>query len=271
MPLRFTYIVGIEGCGHHGLCPLVHIASTRSREVLELQGEVYSRWPPLREVFSALWYTRHQSMTRREVAREQVRGLMNALEERTKQIDSTIFVIEDNSFPSADKRSVSLQWDISEMYELIRPYAEISFLVLYRDPVAMTFSHPEFDGGLVKHAHVIAAFLQYLNSKLQDLPSELYTVINYEDLIERKEDLITPMSRFLRLSEDAVRQGFTHIRRSNKDWRTQATQENQKWMVEFFSKGHCGLWPIFTNSEHNILNRYQGNRPIDNGIQQPWR
>jgi hypothetical protein len=256
MSLRFTYIIGVEGCGHHGLCPLVHTPSTHSREVRELNGEVYSRWPPLREVFSALWYTQHQTTAQRLAAREQIKGLMVALKERAKQIDSTIFVIEDNSFPSADKRSILLQWDIVEMTELVRPFAEITYLVLYRDPIAMTFSHPEFDGGSFNHARVTATFLQYLNSKLQKLPSDLYTVINYEDMIERKESMITPMSRFLRLSEDAIRLGFAHIKKSNKDWRTQTPQEYQKWMIDFFSKERCDLWPIFTNPKHNILNRY---------------
>jgi len=80
MSLKFTYIIGVEGCGHHGLCPLVHIATTRSHEVRELGGEVYSRWTPLREVFSALWYAQHKTTAQLEAAREQIKGLMATLE-----------------------------------------------------------------------------------------------------------------------------------------------------------------------------------------------
>ena len=227
----FIFIVGCEGCGHHGLEPVIETAINNSG------ANLYFKWGPLRNIFNELWYAKKQ-------VTENARQILSKIE--------NTYIFESNSFPAFNFRTVDAQWDLEEMTNLLRPYAKIRYLVLHRDPIAMAFSHKDFDGGLRNHAKVIATFLKYLNLKLSKIDSNLFTVINYEDLLEKQDALASPLAHFLGLSEQDIKTGFKHIRKSTKDWRVQMNLEDRGWMKEFFKEHQ---YPIFNDSSFNILGK----------------
>lgn len=163
------------------------------------------------------------------------------------------FVIEDNSFPSGMNRDLARQWDIVEMVKLLKPFADIKILALYRDPVATTFSHEMWDGGLTNHAKLIAEFLEYLNKKLLRLNPAGVRSIHYEDLVDHQDQLTEPLSRYLDIDPESIRIGFQQVRKSKKDWRTQMSLADRDWMTRFFDKERLALWPVFTDPDYSLL------------------
>lgn len=163
------------------------------------------------------------------------------------------FVIDDNSFPSGMNRNLARQWDIVEMVELLRPFADIKILALYRDPVATTFSHESWDGGPTSHAKLIARFLEYLNKKLLQLGPDDVKNIHYEDLVENQDRLVEPLSRYLELDPESIKTGFQQVRKSGKNWRTQMSAADRDWMAQFFDKERLALWPVFTDPDYSLL------------------
>jgi hypothetical protein len=215
---------------------------------------VLTRWPPIRELFNALWCSPSlTSQQQQKSIRNKLSDLMMRGVELANSTGCSQYILEDNSFPSGMNRDPDRQWDIVEMTELLRPYAEIRFLALYRDPAAMTFSHPEFDGGFRKHATVVASFLAYLSEKLSQLDPAIIKVVHYEDLVDKQAALTSPLAEFLDLNVDCVKAGFRQVRKSGKDWKSQMAREDREWVSSYFSQDRLAFWPIFTDSRYNIL------------------
>lgn len=163
------------------------------------------------------------------------------------------FVLEDNSFPSGMNRDLALQWDIVEMQALLSPHADIKILALYRDPVAMTFSHEEWDGGPRNHARLVAAYLEHLSSKLTEIGPGTVKTVHYEDIIDRQGTLAGPLAEYLGVDARHVQAGFRQVRKGGKNWQTQMPPATRRWMTEFFSRKRRSLWPVFTDPRYTIL------------------
>ncbi len=257
MEVKFFFIAGVEGCGHHGLCPVIDTAIRSSIQSAGNASRLFARWPPIREIFNTLWYSEGLTSQQRKSVRNSVAELMQHGVLLAKKTGCTQFILEDNSFPSGMNRDLSRQWDIVEMVELLKPYAEIRFLALYRHPVATTFSHAEWDGGLQNHARLIAAYLEYLNERLLRLDPAIVKVVCYEDIVDRQDVLADPLAQYLGLDVDFIRTGFQQVRGSGKDWKTQMPAESRAWMTRFFDQERQALWPIFNDPSYNIAG-YRG-------------
>lgn len=253
MSLKFIFIAGVEGCGHHGLLPVVDTAIRASVQANGDDSKVLTRWPMLRELFNALWYTQSLASQQQQHIRNRLDELMLHGVALANSTGCSQYILEDNSFPSGMNRCLSRQWDIVEMTELLRPHAEIRFLALYRDPIAMTFSHPEFDGGLRKHAKMVAAFLKYLNDKLMRIDPELVKVVHYEDLVDGQDRLAEPLAMHLGVDVDFINAGFQKVCKSRKDWRLQMAREDRDWMSNYFGQDRLTTWPVFTDLRYDIL------------------
>lgn len=250
--VSFIYVVGVEGCGHHGLSLIIENAIKNFKETSGEKVIVYRYLPKLRDIFCEFWYS--TDYTPFDVKRDIIKEIFKESFHKKLETECKYFILEDNSFPSELRRGLDKQWDLEEMTELLRPYAKIHYLVLYRDPIAMTFSHKEYDGGLRNHALVVADFLEYLDSKLANLGSEVFRVINYKDLIDKQKALGPALAGFLGLPLKDIQEGFKYIRRSKKDWRIQMPDDDKKWMLNFFTPNKSSKWPIFINSKYNIFN-----------------
>jgi len=216
-------------------------------------SRVFSRWPPIRELFNALWYTPSLTAQQRQVLRRAVAQLMQKGVEIAESSGCPQFIIEDNSFPSGMQRDLARQWDIGEMVELLSPYADVRVLALYRDPIAMTFAHEAWDGGPRNHAKLVADYLAFLSHKLMQLDPAILKTIRYEDLVDRQETLAAPLADYLDVDIKSVQAGFQQVRKSKKDWKTEMSPENRVWMTEFFDRERLALWPLFTDPRYNIL------------------
>lgn len=251
--MQFIFIAGVEGCGHHGLFPVIETAIKSSIQAEGSESKVFPRWPPIRELFNALWYSQALTPQQRQMARMRIGELMRHGAKLAQSTGCRQFVLEDNSFPSGMNRDLAWQWDIIEMVGLLSPYADIKILALYRDPIAMTFSHEEWDGGPKDHAILVAAFLEHLNKKLLQLDPAMVKAVHYEDLIDNQDQLAAPLSSYLDLDIESIKTGFQQVRKSGKDWRTQMPPANRAWMTNFFNYERLASWPVFTDPNYNLL------------------
>jgi len=233
LDVQFIFIVGVEGCGHHGLFPVIETALKSSNQAKGRKAQVFTRWPPIRQLFE----------------------LMQHGVELAHNTGSRQFVVEDNSFPSHMNRDPARQWDIVEMVDLLSPYADIKILALYRDPIATTFSHAEWDGGMKNHARLVATFLEYLNKKLLQLEPAIVKSLRYEDLVDNHDQLAMPLSDYLGLDVESIKTGFLQVHKSRKDWRLQMSLANRNWITHFFDNERLASWPLFTDPSYNLLGR----------------
>lgn len=215
---------------------------------------VFTRWQPIRNVFAQLWYGVQQTPAQQQQARDNLQALMTQLKAHAVKTGCPQYIVEDNSFPSGRVRCVSRQWDLVEMAQLVRPFAEMKVVALYRDPAAMTFSHEDFDGGLIDHARMVAVHLEHLNNRLLRLDPATVKVLHYEDLVDRQQEIVSPLSRFLNIEERHVQLGLREVRRSRKDWKTDLPPEKRDWLEDFFSEERLALWPVFQDDSYSIRN-----------------
>jgi len=247
--IKFIYVIGVEGCGHHGFYPMLTTsiaAYEKARCEKHLAPPMLGRWGALRRLFNKLWYdaTPLAPTERRRVLLE-LDLLMKRVASLADASPAPAYIVEDNSFPSSVYRSTSRQWDLLELREIMAPYVATYFIALYRNPSAATFSHPEFDGDLRGHARVIAEFLEYLNGKLELLGRECYRVVHYEDLMRRDQAMVATLSDYLDVPPVYFQAGFDQLRASKKDWRIQLPSEDREWLINFFDDQRLSRWPNF--------------------------
>jgi hypothetical protein len=138
----FVHIIGLEGCGHHGLFPILSQAVTKTHG-----GDEYNRFfrNRPRNAFNGM-YCRNYSK------RDCIRGAVDFL----GRIPSDSIMLEDNSYPSGNNRDIGNQWDIHEIYHILKDHCEVRFAHLTRNIFNMVNSRREFDANLQAHAEKIA-------------------------------------------------------------------------------------------------------------------
>ena len=216
-------------------------------------SRVFTRWPLLREVFNVSWYSVDGGAHSKQLISDRLHALMSQVGSLAEKSGCLQYILEDNSFPSGRYRSVSRQWNLIEMDEMLSAFAEVKYIALYRDPIAMAFSHPEFDDGLINHSRVVADFLEYLNGQLLQLDNSRVRVVHYEDLLDDQDRLARPLAEYLDIGEDDIRLGFRHIRWSGKDWRLQLQDNEKMLMRNYFSLDRLALWPIFHDADYGLV------------------
>lgn len=112
-------------------------------------------------------------------------------------------------------------FDLREFVDMMSEYADIRLLVLNRGLAAASWSHREWDGGLVQHARVLALFAEYLTRVLGDLDTAIWRWVAYEDLCAAHESndphALNAMAMFLGLPEALLRRAFAEFTPSKKD------------------------------------------------------
>ena len=246
--LKFYFVAGVEGVGHHGLNPVLKKSLEVSQQIQETGGCVITNKKRLKRVFNAIWCHEHPSWLTINWANWYVRHFLYKEQQKALKNNQVRIIIEDNSFPAGGYRNFSRQWDLQEMINIVSPYAEINFIALYRDPIASTYSRQNMDGGLLNHAPIVKNSLKYVNSQLSSLSPEKLLVVHYEDMVNRKDEFATVVADYLGIRESDVQQGLKLVRQSSKNWRSDLSAEDQQRLLEIFPPGCEKEWPILAKS-----------------------
>lgn len=248
--LKYIFIAGVEGCGHHGLNPVISKALAHCTEVTASNGVIVRDKHRLKRIFNWYWCYRHPLAFTRPLVRAMIERFFRVEHNKSRANNQVRIVIEDNSFPAGKHRHPDYQWSITEMVAMVRPHADEIYLIgLYRDPIAATFSHPHFDGGLEAHAEVVKRSQVYINNQLAQLQHLPQLFVRYEDLLNGQAGLGSELAQFLGITTEDLSEGFKQVRPSRKDWqRDMAIEDQQKMKIIFSEEEAQRHWPLYANA-----------------------
>ena len=247
--IKFIYIIGVEGCGHHGLSPIVE---NLIRSSLNESADFYS-WEKLRKAFNWIWLNKNPVVN--ILGRFLVKYTLLVLKlyaSRPKGSD-TVYILENNSFPSGEIRTVAQGWNLFQLYELVRHHAEVCLIVLNREPIAATFSHKELDRGFREHAEVIAKHLDYLAETMQVIGVDNFRSISYEELSSCRDQAVEGIVNYLGLQNADARSAYKDYKPSRKNWRNSLEIEDAQWAESFFDEERSKNWRILTDKKHSLI------------------
>ena len=248
MKTKFIYIIGIEGCGHHGFMPIVENIISSS---LNDEANLYSRWGELRKAFDRIWLAKNPLINMR--GKFQLNRLFVRLHTKKSIRDDAVYILEDRSFPSKDRRTPDQGWNLYELYERVRRHSEVYLIVLNRDPIAATFSHKDWDGGLKGHAEVIAQHLDYLSATMKAIGVSNFRSISYEELSTNRVQVVEGIVSYLGLRNADVKKAFKDFRQSKKNWQISLDEEDIKWIQSFFDDERSNGWKVLTDQKCSLL------------------
>ncbi len=133
-------------------------------------------------------------------------------------------ILEDNSYPSGKYRDVSNQWDIQEIYHLLKDHCEVRFAHLTRNIFNLVNSRRQFDDGLKAHAEKMAEIGHYIDSKMAALEADGVTItqLSYDEL----EQQTAKIGALIDCPADAVDRAVQdQFKKSTKDYHEILTGE----------------------------------------------
>ena len=202
----FIFVIGLEGCGHHGLSAVVkrslkNASKTSRFTVKEMRSIRQSLLP---EIFG-------------ESVVQQLKENIAATSLLYKEVDC---LYEDTSFPADKRRKIQQQYKISDEYFYFAKIGKLKVIHLKRNMYNTINSHPRWDGGIIKHARVLNQIeTKVIQSGLCDLKSRGGQIVELEyEKINTEEgiDIITNILEIDRIHViDAVNEVF---KPSTKDY-----------------------------------------------------
>ena len=246
--LKYYFVAGVEGVGHHGLNPVLKATFKSSQQIKETNGVVITNKKRLKRVFNALWCHENPSWITKKWAKWYSRYFFDKQKKIALKNNQVRIIIEDNSFPAGIYRNPERQWNLQEMIEIISPYADIYFIGLYRDPIASTYSRQNIDGGLFHHAPVVKASLISLNKQLALIDPDKLLIVHYEDMVNRQSEFSDTISKFLDVTIKDVKSGLKEVRKSKKDWRKDLSKQEQEKLLDIFKPSYEKEWPILSST-----------------------
>jgi hypothetical protein len=176
VPVSYTYVVGIEGVGHHGVTPALAVIAKSCGHHIEYQPQ-----------FLRHAHGRAQSHSYSAY----IASMVTWGKERTLGADK-IAVLEDQSFPmdnlkrnsTEEMKKATVKYNVEWLYDqTVKTGASIRFLHLTRDFYRTVASHADFDGGFENHALVLKSFQEHIHSEYEIIEARqpgLWRQIHYE-------------------------------------------------------------------------------------------
>ncbi|MEM8489086.1 MAG: hypothetical protein AAF564_26305, partial [Bacteroidota bacterium] len=244
----FVYIIGIEGCGHHGFMPVVENLVGAS---LSDPTHMQSRWQAIRKAFNNIWL--HPNPFVKRWGKSQLKRLLKRIAKQDGGQDQTFYILEDNSFPSGDIRTVGAGWDLQELIALVEPFADVHLISLNRHPIAATFSHKDWDGGFRGHAQVLADHMDYLTTCMTAIGGENFKTISYEAMTTHSQEVVEGLVNYLELPYGNTQHAFKDFRASKKNWRVSLAPEEKAWAEAFFNADKMKGWDVLHGANNSLI------------------
>ena len=158
----FIFVIGLEGCGHHGLSDVVkqslkNASKTLRCKVTEMRSIRQSLLP---EIFG-------------DSVVQQLEANIAATSLMYKQVD---YLYEDTSFPSDRRREVSQQYKISDEYFYFAKIGKLKVIHLKRNIYNTINSHPWWDGGIINHTKVLNQIENFRGGMVESLITRKFSI-----------------------------------------------------------------------------------------------
>lgn len=172
----FIHIIGLEGCGHHGIFPIFE--NILKDKYNNTNTKLYFR-NGLRPFINGMYYENKPK-------EKCIRNMREFLEKNSNSI-----IVDDDSYPSYVYRTIYNQWDFEEIYFLLESYCTMKYVYLKRNIFNTINSHPRLDGGLIQHAEKLSEINQFIQKKISNLKHKGIdiTYLNYDNINDNAEHI----------------------------------------------------------------------------------
>ena len=157
------HIIGLEGCGHHGLeSVIVNILQKSDKYVDKL-------------ILNNRILPKSRNCDRNSNFEKDIELYLQ---------NKDYLIYTDDSYPSGNNRTIEKQKNITRMYDAISKYQPIVFVYLKRNIYNAINSHPNFDGNIINHTKVMKETKEYIENQIKLLRQRNIKVfeLNYEDI-----------------------------------------------------------------------------------------
>ena len=157
------HIIGLEGCGHHGLENVIVNILQKSNKYVHK-----------RKLNNVILPKSRNCDKNRNFEKEVELYLKN----------KNYLIYTDESYPSGNNRTINKHKNIIRIYDTISKYQPIIFIYLKRNIYNTINSHPKFDGNIINHTKVLKESKKYIENQIKLLREKNVKVfeLNYEDI-----------------------------------------------------------------------------------------
>ena len=237
--MKFLFPVGAEGCGH-----------TMTRSILIPIFEKCSGF-----VDQGDWHDLMMEFWNPAAKlKERLKGRAKIEQKLAmyKQKGST-HLFDSASFPYDHPRNSLRRFDLLEFVDIVKNYAEIRLLVLYRNPISAAYSG--YRRGFVKHPFLQAKIVEdnmiFLSSQLSLLPKEIYRIFIFEEFLKNPFEHISPLAAWWGLDEDLLRDGLGYLKKAIKI--KQISAKIKHCLEDFFTKDRIKQWELLFAEERRLV------------------
>jgi tRNA nucleotidyltransferase/poly(A) polymerase len=206
------HVIGLEGCGHHGLEKVIV-------DIIK-QDEYYLSGGVLNKAFSLKFRNKDN---------------LDIIEKEVKNyIDGKTFLLYiDDSYPSMDNREIETQKNIVKMNEIVNKYGKIKFIYLKRNIYNAINAHSHFDGGILGHTKKMIEMKKYIEDQMNTLKNINVEILelNYEDI--DNDTGVNILAKYLDVSIETVKKSVEkNFKKSKKDYKNILDEKIIKEMSE---------------------------------------
>jgi hypothetical protein len=235
--LKFLFLVGAEGSGHHLFRSILKPHS--AKPWFEFEG----KWHP---ILVEHWdeTLRWRSLPNRDIKQKPLKNKLSSIIDQLGREGKT-HAYENASFPFNNPRSSIRRPDLIEFDQIMSQHAECRYLVLYRNPVSMTYSaiRRKFTDNPYLQSKIIEDNLIYIASQMQALGADRYKTLCFEDLISQPGAYVDSLAEWWSLDTELLTEGINNIRNPTKI--NDIPNETYAILSAFFNSQRNRIWEEF--------------------------
>ncbi|MCW6036488.1 hypothetical protein K4A83_09440 [Spirulina subsalsa FACHB-351] len=245
MSLKFHFVVGVEGTGHHMIRAVLSNHINQSDSVFE------GKW---HKILAEHWDCELRLKNDKKLFglsknTNLKKALRSAFEEYKQQ--NVIHLFENSSFPYEQPRATLRRPDIIEfsaLMEDIQDCVEVQYLILYRNPISATYSaiRRKFTDNIYLQAKIAESNFIYIERQFSTIPKDNYRVIHFEEFLDQPEEHLRKLADWWRLDYKTVAPGLLKLRKPSG--LSKVPEEDKEFLESFFNSQRIAQWEGFYNS-----------------------
>jgi len=244
MKLKFLFVVGPPGVGHMMFYSLMkNILDERkavSAKILLQPGAAFKDSPELNKMLSNIWNPGLHEVPRPNY--EYIKGKVRYEVQSLVKSGCTHFLAT-HTFPYGHPYPKTVdnpgnRPNLVELFEFIGDISDIKLLVMYRDPISVTWSAVRrgFITDLMLQAKIVEKNFIYIVEQLKACPPDSYKIMRYENFFKDDyyDSYIDTISNFWELDKNAF------VKDVRKPAETPAKE--REILKEFFTEERVDQW-----------------------------
>jgi hypothetical protein len=253
--MKFLFLVGVEGCGHHMVRAVMHRFLQQPNFVD--QGKWHNVMVDFFDVEA--WNSEPRSLfasfTRRNTALERTLQARERIQSILKECVSIgiTHLFESASFPYGQPRNTLRRPDILFLAETLQGWVDLRMLVLYRNPIAASYSgfRRGFTENLLLQAKIIEDNLIFLNAQLGQCPKDIYKTLTFESFLANPRVYVEPLASWWQLDKQELGVGLEALRTPTS--MDDIPKPDRDILETFFTLTRKQQWPLLYSEENDVL------------------